>query len=232
MKRVICFLLLATLTLGIMSISVLAEEGDSKTNPVEIVDTNPSEPTPGGPPQSRIPNSFKEALEIWGLTGDTPFVAIKRATPDNPDPAGWALLNLILALLTIAFGGMATGAAIQIRYAKKEYKVAKENYIIMQKSAKKTGGDAKTEELQFVRKSSWWKSGLYDLISALAAITIFLLTEDIWSPLFLIDKWTPLMAGITAVSFVIYRLAAGGKKLSQEALEEILAATEELGTTV
>ena len=41
--------------------------------------------------------------------------------------------------------------------------------------------------------------------------------------MYLIDKWTPLMAAILAVSIVVWRLTAGGRKLDRELAAKIVS---------
>ena len=131
----------------------------------------------------------------------------------------WALVNLICTILTVVFGGIATGAAAKIKRTKDELRYEDEDYTVLRREKK----DGESTETELIRKKPGWKSGFYDLISSAAAVIAFVLTEDIFTPMCIVDKWTPLMAVILAACLVVYRMTVRGKKLDKELAEKILS---------
>jgi hypothetical protein len=222
MKRTICLLLLLVLAFSLTALPAFAEEGDSKTDPVEIIDTTPVDPNnplaPGPGEEIERPGDISDILDIWEIND-----------PENPlaafvgEGGGWAVVNLLCTILSVLFGGLATGKALNVNRNKKETKIGDENYIVVPRSKKGSDG---TVETSLVRKNPLWKAGIYNLLSSFGSIAAFVLTENIWSPMCLMDKWTPLMAGILAVSAGVYGLAAGGKTLTKEVADQVLAAVD------
>ena len=186
MKRTICLLILAALALSIAVLPVFADQGDSMTDPVEIIDTTPVGPLgPGGPT--------------------------------------WSFLNLLCTLLSVLFGCGATGKAVGVNRNKKEAQIGDEKFVVVPRIKKASDG---TTETSVIRKSPLWKAGLFDLGSSFASVATFLLTQDTSTQMVMTDKWTPLMAGILAVSAGVYALTAGGKTLSKDVADKVLSAVK------
>ena len=98
------------------------------------------------------------------------------AGPTKAQPV-WALLNLILGIITLIIG-----ALMSISLIKKPKQDEDE------KEAVRSNPDTEEED----KKRKWTK--LLGLIPALAAVITFLLTEDMRNPMVFVDKWTILMA--------------------------------------
>ena len=117
----------------------------------------------------------------------------------------WALVNLICTILSVLLG--VYELVIFLR-GHKENDKAKEYAIsegeIYQKRVKR-------------RKRKVW-----DLIPAVGAVVAFLLTEDMLLPMTIIDRWTPLMAVILAISVTVALLTRiqRFKKMVEDALAE------------
>lgn len=218
MKRVLCFLLLAMLCLSLMTVSALAAAGDSKTDPVEIIGSDPVE-TPSPDEGSNTPGNNDGSHDVEGgePTSDEP---VTRNT-DGGEEKQWSLVNLLCTAGALAFGGAATGEAVKINRKKEEYRLGDEGYILVKKEKTRKIEGVKTKVTEYSRKNKLWKSGRYDLATGAAAVATFLLTEDIQTQMVMTDKWTPLMAGILAVSGAVYGVTAGGSKLDQQQVEQI-----------
>lgn len=180
-------------------------------NPDRPVVEEPEEESPAEEPEQETPTSIAEILETWGITDpDVPLTFFGRTSG-----GAWALVNLICAVLTVIFGVIATVKAFRIKRKKEECEYEGEKYVVIRKE--------KDDGTELIRKQAFWKSGFFDLITSAAAVIAFILTENIWMPMCLIDKWTILMAVILAACLVIYRLTVRGKKLDEELAEKIMA---------
>ena len=123
--------------------------------------------------------------------------AATTAIPDAATPlaggnGAWALVNLICAVLT------ALGAVVAIFRRKEE----------------EDGDDDIRRKMMFAATTA-------GILTAIAAVDTFLLTEDMSLPMILIDKWTVLMVIMLAVQI----LAAALNKKAAEAEEEAEAET-------
>lgn len=181
-------------------------------NPDRPVVEEPEEESREEEPEQEPPTSIAELLETWGITDpDVPLAFFGRTSG-----GAWALVNLICAALTVIFGVIATVKAFRIKRKKEECEYEGEKYVVIRKE--------RNGETELIRKQAFWKSGFFDLITSAVAVIAFILTENIWTPMCLIDKWTILMAVILAVCLVIYRLTVRGKKLDEKLAEKIMAA--------
>ena len=184
-----------------------------------------------GIPEFRLPKEILE-LEVYSLHSKGVHIETGKAlgkdftlddlleTTDPEIPlagfgdgsgAAWALVNLICAILTIVFGATATITAFRTRRKKEKVGAGGKNIVIVRKGSK------------FKRKYRLWKIGFFNLISAVVAVVVFILTENIWTPMRWIDKWTLLMVIILAISLTVHILTASGKKLSPEEAAKLLA---------
>ncbi|MCR5665040.1 MAG: hypothetical protein K6G17_09240 [Oscillospiraceae bacterium] len=234
MKRVFSFLLLAMLVLSLSAAPALASDGDSKTDPVEIIATVPTE-TPS-PQETGTPGPTGGDTE-GGEPGTTPIPDRTLPSEEDTDAEGrgnesWSLANLLCTAGTLAFGGAATVEAAKISRKKLEYRYEDEEYILFEKEKTRTIEGVKTTETEFRRKSKLWKSGRYDLLSGAAAVAALLLTQNFQTTMTLADQWTPLMAGLLAVSGGVFGLTAGGKKLDRAQVEKIKAAGKDTVSAV
>lgn len=258
MKRIITLLLAAILVVSLAGLAVFAADGDSKSDPVEIVGTDTAETTDtkepddttepaettdteepvdttdtAEPVETKEPDETKEPedtdesdksiIDVWRGESGRPFPWYKSTVDEdgNANP-GWALLNLICTVATVIFGGVATGEAIKVKKNKEEYDYNNERYVVLKNEKNETAGGVSRVVTEFKRKGKLWKTGFFDLLSGAGAIVAFILTENIYTPMYITDKWTPLMVAILAVGVIVWRLTAGGKKLKGELVEKIM----------
>lgn len=229
MKRLmsVCVLVLALCLL----VSPALAEGSSMTDPVEVIGTVPGTEPPTPPEdttKSPTPENptVEELLELWGITDpDVPLAFYNN----NESGQGWALLNLISAVLSTGFGAAATVGAFKVKKAKTELTDGDKKLTLVKKEKTRTVDGAKVTETGFIQKSPLWKAGYYDLISSAASIGTFVVTENMLSRMYMADRWTPLMAGILAVSVAGSALTNGGKKLDGVKADQLLAATAASG---
>lgn len=100
--------------------------------------------------------------------------------PDSLDVSvvsSWALVNLILAVLTVA-----SSAILLIRHSVKGWKKGKEE--------ENGAGNYLAECYRRLNKS--WCA--LNILIGIVSVVLFLLTEDMSLPMQYIDRWTPLMA--------------------------------------
>ena len=135
-----------------------------------------------------------------GTLGDP----IEIRDPDVPlaNMRAWALLNLILGIITVI-----TGALMSISLIKKPKEDEDEKEQVR--------SNEDTEEEDKKRK----KSKLLGIIPAVVAVITFLLTEDMRNPMVFVDKWTILMA-IYAVAELLLAYFTRNKKDEEKEEEE------------
>ena len=144
------------------------------------------------------------ALKIEPVTGPTPTPDPTEPTPtpelediEDPDTpttgytSAWALVNLICAILTVIFSVV----------------------LLIGLAGKKT----KTEEAENgeevgkeIKKKKFWR--FFSIVPALAAVIVFLLTEDMRLPMVFVDRWTLLMVIIGLVQALVMVFAKKTKK--------------------
>ncbi len=110
----------------------------------------------------------------------------------------WALLNLICVLMTIV-------TLIPMTQTKKKYYQSKYAKKVIEEVDE---DEELIDDLKRFRKK--FKIGIIvEIVMIIIAIIVFILTENIFSPMVLIDKWTGLMVLIFAVAlaldFVFFR---------------------------
>ena len=110
-------------------------------------------------------------------TQPEPTTIKEVATPQAAPEGAWALLNLILTIISCII-------AIVLIFAKK--KSENEEYT--------------DEEKKDIRGIKRFK--IYSILIGIISIIVFILTEDMTLPMVLIDKWTILMAIFTIVEII------------------------------
>ena len=110
-------------------------------------------------------------------TQPEPITIKEVATPQAAPEGAWALLNLILTIISCII-------AIVLIFAKK--KSENEEYT--------------DEEKKDIRGIKRFK--IYSILIGIISIIVFILTEDMTLPMILIDKWTILMAIFTIVEII------------------------------
>lgn len=110
-------------------------------------------------------------------TQPEPTTIKEVATPQAAPEGAWALLNLILTIISCII-------AIVLIFAKK--KSENEEYT--------------DEEKKDIRGIKRFK--IYSILIGIISIIVFILTEDMTLPMILIDKWTILMAVFTIIEII------------------------------
>ncbi len=131
---------------------------------------------------------------------------------DEPTPlaegiGAWALVNLILAILTV-LGSLLLLIGF---FGKKEEEALDEdgNAIV---------DDEGNSLMNQIHKRGGWR--LASLLPAIAAVIAFVLTENMRNPMILVDRWTLLMVIIAVVQIVVAFLS---RKKKEEPEEETAA---------
>ncbi len=144
------------------------------------------------------------ALKIEPVTGPTPTPDPTEPTPtpeleDIEDPGtpttgytrAWALVNLICAILTVIFS-----VVLLIGLVGKKTKTEEAE----------NGEEVEKE----IKKKKFWR--FFSIVPALAAVIVFLLTEDMRLPMVFVDRWTLLMVIIGLVQVLVMVFAKKTKK--------------------
>lgn len=210
------------LTITAVTTTTTTTTTTTPTTPEEPVEEEPTVPTTPatvtpaagvGPADEPVDEAeeVEEVEEVVIEDDETPLASADEvvieedavplaAVVDND--AAWALLNLILAVLT---------AAISV--------ILLIGYFINRKSKEDEEDDEivdEDEEEENKRKNK----GLFRLLSiipALVAIIAFILTEDMTNPMIIIDRWTIVMLIIALVQLVV---ALASRKKDKEDDEE------------
>ena len=165
--------------------------------------TTPAAPTtPAGPTVTAAPEEEVEAPaeEEEVPEEETPLApeageeeAIgEEETPLASGNAAWALLNLILTILTVL------GSLI----------------LLIGYLGKKRKEDEEGNEEYTVKKHGFWR--VASLVPAIGAIIAFILTEDMSQPMVFVDRWTLLMVIIAVIQIVIAVLSMKDKQEPDE----------------
>jgi uncharacterized repeat protein (TIGR02543 family) len=169
-------------------------------------------PTPAATPAPTATPQISETIE----NGDTPRAAANAPAPEGlsedkvplnaaPNNAAWALINLILMLLTAG-----SCLFMLVRAVLGKRRVRSNRYAEDQESS------YEVKFQQYDRKTPW---KLFSVVPAVIAIIVFVLTENMSLPMILIDKWTLLMAIIALAQMVVIILAKRGKEKPESSEE-------------
>lgn len=107
---------------------------------------------------------------------------IPQASGKNINQDAWALVNLICVFITIAIGLL----TLILKHRKEEQEESLE----------------KSNEKDIYIRRRWTK--VLSTIIAIISIVVFILTENIFLPMILTDKWTTLMIAIALIQVVVY----------------------------
>ena len=166
---------------------------------------NPPQPNPNPPqPQPEPQPEPKPKPEPEPEPQPEPEGTVVEEIVDEPTPldmgGAWALVNLILTILTV-LGSI----LLLIGYiGKKQKEREDENGNVILNAE----GEAETDD---IKKKGGWR--LASIIPAVAAVIAFILTENMRLPMVLVDKWTLLMVIIALVQLLV---AYFSKKKTQE----------------
>ena len=169
---------------------------------------NPPQPQPQPEPEPEVEPEAGPEVEPE-VTPEEPQPAAPDAGPveeiaDEETPlamgGAWALVNLILTVLTVL--GSILLLIGYIGKKQKEHEDENGNVIL------NAEGEAETDN---IKKKGGWR--LASIIPAVAAVIAFILTENMRLPMVLVDKWTLLMVIIALVQLLV---AYFSKKKTQE----------------
>ena len=159
---------------------------------------NPPQPQPEPKPEPK-PEPQPEPKPQPEPEGTVVEEIVDEAAPLDMGGA-WALVNLILTILTV-LGSI----LLLIGYiGKKQKEREDENGNVILNAE----GEAETDD---IKKKGGWR--LASIIPAVAAVIAFILTENMRLPMVLVDKWTLLMVVIALVQLLV---AYFSKKKTQE----------------
>ena len=113
------------------------------------------------------------------MTGDA-------ETPLASGEGGWALLNLILTVLTVL------GSIIIIALGAKKKEDEEEN----NRAEAENDEDKENAKRKLIMKIS-------GILIAIGAVILFIVTEDMTQPMVFVDKWTIITAVVTLVQTVV-----------------------------
>ena len=190
---------------------VITAANNPQPNPPQPNPPQPNPPQPNPPQPQPQPEPEPEAgPEVEPkVTPEEPQPAAPDAGPveeivDEETPlamgGAWALVNLILTVLTV-LGSI----LLLIGYiGKKQKEREDENGNVILNAE----GEAETDD---IKKKGGWR--LASIIPAVAAVIAFILTENMRLPMVLVDKWTLLMVIIALVQLLV---AYFSKKKTQE----------------
>ena len=141
------------------------------------------------------------------IPDETVPLAPPEEIPDEPVPqAGpaWALINLILSILTV----LASLLLLVGYFGKKEEEAEDENgNAILDAEGNNVMND--------IKKRGGWR--LASLVPAILSVIAFLLTENMRNPMILVDRWTLLMVIIAVVQVLVMLLS---KKKTEDNTQE------------
>ena len=185
--------------------------------PTEPRPTNPNNPTdPTDPPAPTDPTVPEEPTTLPAQPdaedqnipdNDVPLAL--DTIPDEDTPLAnrgvWALVNLILTILTV-LGSL----LLLLGYlGKKDQKATDEDgNVILDENGEETLAYS-------LKKKGFWR--LFSLVPAIGAIIAFILTEDMRLPMVLVDRWTLLMIVIALIQVIV---AFFSKKKKEEPEKE------------
>ena len=159
----------------------------------------------GGLEITPAPEEITEPTEE--IPDETVPLAPPEEIPDEPVPqAGpaWALVNLILSILTV----LASLLLLVGYFGKKEEEAEDENgNAILDAEGNNVMND--------IKKRGGWR--LASLVPAILSVIAFLLTENMRNPMILVDRWTLLMVIIAVVQVLVMLLS---KKKTEDNTQE------------
>ena len=165
-----------------------------------VVEDGQLEITPA--PEEELPEEPTEEIP-----DETVPLAPPEEIPDEPVPqAGpaWALINLILSILTV----LASLLLLVGYFGKKEEEAEDENgNAILDAEGNNVMND--------IKKRGGWR--LASLVPAILSVIAFLLTENMRNPMILVDRWTLLMVIIAVVQVLVMLLS---KKKTEDNTQE------------
>ena len=112
----------------------------------------------------------------------------EEATPQAAPKGHWALINLIAAMLSVVLAV----AALLAKHAKEDDEEEKDDQVVESEN--------QDDETSASKRHRTWK--IVAVIDAIAAVVVFILTENLAHDMVLVDKWTVLMVLFGLISIV------------------------------
>ena len=112
----------------------------------------------------------------------------EEATPQVAVKGHWALINLIAAMLSVVLAV----AALLAKHAKEEDEEDKDDQVVESEN--------QDDDTVASKRHRTWK--IVAVIDAIAAVVVFILTENLAHNMVLVDKWTVLMVLFGLISIV------------------------------
>ena len=112
----------------------------------------------------------------------------EEATPQAAVKGHWALINLIAAMLSVVLAV----AALLAKHAKEEDEEDKDDQVVESEN--------QDDETVASKRHRTWK--IVAVVDAIAAVVVFILTENLAHNMVLVDKWTVLMVLFGLISIV------------------------------
>ena len=150
--------------------------------PARIV-THPATTTPA--PEATVE---PEKAETTPAPTAKPEKIKEEATPQAAPKGHWALINLIAAMLSVVLAV----AALLAKHAKEEDEEEKDDQVVESEN--------QDDETSASKRHRTWK--IVAVIDAIAAVVVFILTENLAHDMVLVDKWTVLMVLFGLISIV------------------------------
>ena len=181
-------------TLTVTAASVVPRQPETPQNPP----ARPSRPNVPArivtPPATTTPAPAPEATVEPAKVEPTPAPTSKsekikeEATPQAAPKGHWALINLIAAMLSVVLAV----AALLAKHAKEEDEEEKDDQVVESEN--------QDDETSASKRHRTWK--IVAVIDAIAAVVVFILTENLAHDMVLVDKWTVLMVLFGLISIV------------------------------
>ena len=168
-------------------VRVVVEDGELVIEPEAVPETEP-EPTETIPDES-VP---------MGQPDDIPDEDVPMAAP------AWALLNLILSLLTV-LGSLFLLSGL---FGKKKEEATDENGNLIL-------DDNGESVMNRIKQRTGWR--ITSLLPAIGSVIAFILTENMRNPMVLIDRWTLLMVIIAVIQVLVMMLSKKKVEETEEA---------------
>ena len=179
-------------TLTVTAASVVPRQPETPQNPparpsgpnvpARIV-THPATTTPA-------PEATVEPAKVEPTPAPTakPEKIKEEATPQASPKGHWALINLIAAMLSVVLAV----AALLAKHAKEDDEEEKDDQVVESEN--------QDDETVASKRHRTWK--IVAVIDAIAAVVVFILTENLAHDMVLVDKWTVLMVLFGLISIV------------------------------
>ena len=150
--------------------------------PARIV-THPATTTPA-------PEATVEPAKVEPTPAPTakPEKIKEEVTPQSAPKGHWALINLIAAMLSVVL----SVAALLAKHAKEDDEEEKDDQVVESEN--------QDDETVASKRHRTWK--IVAVIDAIAAVVVFILTENLAHDMVLVDKWTVLMVLFGLISIV------------------------------